>query len=755
MLFKKKEIYQYKPLERVKDIDYTGNDCKEVARDNSYIYYRYKGYSDGSGGYILRREIGDQNKLVFFGNACTYNVSFKNYLFQVDRSGELGRFGITARNNTTGELTSFAWLSQKAIYFVTPDGYGRFHSQDRVNGVSVRGDKLFIDVSRKKSNDPHHKYPKPDPYDITADFMLVVEEVNGKFKATALFDKEDVARENSYKEQAKEEKKSADGAQPSQVTKSGISGINTKAAPTKTDKHDRKYWMDENGIVKCPGDSCSHNCNMECPIYLQTLAIPQLSNNRFEEAAKLLKKAVEIEPAFADAWNNLAACYGQMGDHKSAYAAYQKSYETVQKPNPLYGMAVATKNMKDYPVAETYANIYINKFGSDNRIQALLAEISESRLSEKISNESKVASIVPEVKQQETEQMPEKKVPEEVKPVPLKPIEEKRPETKLSDVQQGDASLENMRRYGKYMLLLLDEDTREAGYTALEKMESVFPEAAINVGQYYNGIDPQKAKKHFLVAADKGIAEAQWCYSQLMPHPTVLDFSVVEDREYLKYCLAAAEGGCSDAANEMGNICYRKEFYEEATYWYGMAYALEHPSGLAGVKGITKEWAKKGISKEFRAHIDGFTEERHATSLLLYKMFNQSLDVADIDDLMALAMKGENLAGFIAGLIFEQHNKDDMAYKVYNVLAFENHPHALRCYADMLLAGKGTKRDVNAAFRFYEQAAKGGNATAMFAMGQLAAKSGDKYLAACWFGQAYSRGMDMAGESLGNLADDV
>ena len=71
----------------------------------------------------------------------------------------------------------------------------------------------------------------------------------------------------------------------------------------------------------------------------------------------------------------------------------------------------------------------------------------------------------------------------------------------------------------------------------------------------------------------------------------------------------------------------------------------------------------------------------------------------------------------------------------------------------MNLNGKGTERDVNGAFRMYELAAKGGNAEAMFAMGQKAVKEGDKYLAACWLGQAYSRGMEMAGDWLAKLAN--
>ena len=205
----------------------------------------------------------------------------------------------------------------------------------------------------------------------------------------------------------------------------------------------------------------------------------------------------------------------------------------------------------------------------------------------------------------------------------------------------------------------------------------------------------------------------------------------------------------------MGNICHRKGFYEEATYWYGMAYALEHRDGMISLRGITKEWQQNGVAKEFTPHIDGFTEERRATSLLLYKMFNQSMEVKDMDELMGLALGGENLAGLIEAKIFEQHNRDDMAYRVYNALAFEKHPYALRCYADMLLAGKGTARDVEGAFRMYKLSAEGGNETAMYAMGQKAMKEGDLLMAACWFGQAYSRGMELAGESLMKLSRNI
>ena len=479
----------------------------------------------------------------------------------------------------------------------------------------------------------------------------------------------------------------------------------------------QKYWLAENGEVKCLDDRCPEDCDMNCPIYLQTIAVPYLQNGHFAEAAKYLKDAVKIEPTFAEAWNNLAACYGSMGDHKSAYEAYLKSFDLIPKQKPLYGMAVAAKNMGRPALAMQYVAMYEKRFGKDDKITALTAEIAENKLTSQIEGTKEKTLVTGTTAGKAANQVPDN----------------------------------DMRKYGESYLLLLDQSTREKGYEELEKIESRFPEAGIPLGLYYLGDDPDLARKHFKIAADAGIAEGLWSYSQLLPHSYVLDLSDAEDKEYLKYCLAAAEGGCADAANEMGNICHRKGFYEESTYWYGMAYCLEHPGGITSMRGITKEWAQQGISKEFTAHIDGFSEEMNTTARKIYKMFIQSLTVEDMDELMTLAMGGENLAGFILARIMEQQNHDDMAYTVYNTLAFENHPHALRCYADMLLNGKSTARDIGSAFQMYEMSAKGGNSVAMFAMGLKAFKEGDALTAAAWFGMAYSRGMEMAGDWLAKL----
>ena len=142
---------------------------------------------------------------------------------------------------------------------------------------------------------------------------------------------------------------------------------------------EQKYWLAENGTVRCLDDRCPQECDMGCPIYLQTIAMPYLQNGHFQEAASYLEKAVTIEPTFAEAWNNLAACYGQMGNHQRAYECYLKSFDLLEKPKPLYGMAVAMKNLGKYANAMQYVKMYEKRYGLDEKISAVQAEITEKQ----------------------------------------------------------------------------------------------------------------------------------------------------------------------------------------------------------------------------------------------------------------------------------------------------------------------------------------------------------------------------------------
>lgn len=519
---------------------------------------------------------------------------------------------------------------------------------------------------------------------------------------------------------------------------------NPLSAEQKSNSDERKYWLDENGIVKCPGNKCPAQCDGNCPIHAQTLALKCMNFNDKTPAIILLENAVRIEPKFADAWNNLAACYGQMGKHKDAYKAYAKSYELLQKPNPLFGMAVAAKNMNDYPLAMQHVTIYQSKFGTDKRITTLAAEISENQLSGQVSNsvpEKADESPVQNITSQSSLLGGTRKNSTNMSAEPVK-------------VSSADALRDNMRQYGKLMLKMLDKDKRSAAYAEMEKLETQFPEAGVIVGQYYQGTDLEKAQKHYKVAADAHIHEGEWGYAGTLPHSHISVQTNNNDAEWELYCLRAANGGCPDAANEMGNICNRRECIAEAAYWYAMAYFLEHPQGLISVKGILQKWINAGKPDGYKAGTSSYTRKRHAAAIAFLKSMT---NVNMLNELMTLCLDGETLAGLTAAYFFEQSNEDGLAYKAYNALSLSDHPHphVLRCCADMMISGKGTERDVHEALKLYEKSAKGGNAVAMYVMGQKALKDGDLSLAACWFGMAYSRGYELAEKSLIQISEHL
>lgn len=91
-------------------------------------------------------------------------------------------------------------------------------------------------------------------------------------------------------------------------------------------------------------------------------------------------------------------------------------------------------------------------------------------------------------------------------------------------------------------------------------------------------------------------------------------------------------------------------------------------------------------------------------------------------------------------------------HRMYNMISFENDPHGLRCYADMLFAGRGVQKDVQSAIRFYQMAAERGEREAMFIMGEFV-KVSNKNLAAYWYGLSHTRGYEHALARLTQLAE--
>ena len=143
-------------------------------------------------------------------------------------------------------------------------------------------------------------------------------------------------------------------------------------------KPDGIYWRAENGSVRCLYDDCPAICSMDCPIYLQTLALESFNRNEIQNAICLLTQSVQIEPSFGDAWNNLAMCYGTIGDDQKALDYYKKAYALRKKPTTLFGLVVASRSLKQYVEAMQYAKQYVDQYGMNEQIASQIMKIMDA-----------------------------------------------------------------------------------------------------------------------------------------------------------------------------------------------------------------------------------------------------------------------------------------------------------------------------------------------------------------------------------------
>ncbi len=182
-----KEVYRHKMLERCWiDIDkinrhygkgkiktnFSGQQelCKIVAEDEKYWFYSYRNYSDGSGGYILRRDKKSKDNITFFGQCKKFNVIFHNYLFQADKRAESGTPHITATNITTGDIQNFnQWLSDEKIMLILGH-FGRFYGKDFIDDMYISNDKLNLEISRAKSVNSQNGFEYEYKYKIIVEY---------------------------------------------------------------------------------------------------------------------------------------------------------------------------------------------------------------------------------------------------------------------------------------------------------------------------------------------------------------------------------------------------------------------------------------------------------------------------------------------------------------------------------------------------------------------------------------------------------
>lgn len=360
-----KSIGSHKALEVVNDKKIKANidealrkkECKILFENEDIQYIQY------NGGYYLRREKKNKNKLIYLGMAnrlaCYFNgkIISPNSILSLDSQPSMEIIDCV-----TGERGKVDIIGKREVLGIDV-------SQCRDTVVSIKSDNQAVTLilRREKSYDPKFS---AIPYNEDFEYAVKLVLQNDHLTTTPVTPASITKRGPWAKPKFV--------LPPDELTEADLALFLDQSTESDSKNHaseSGKYWLAGDGSVKCPGDSCKKECTTECPIYLQTLALRKLMINDFWEAEKLLKKAVEIEPSFADAWNNLGSCYGQMGNHQKAYDAYEKSFNLSIKPNPLFGLAVAAKNLKRYNVSEDFIRAYEMTFGSDNRINALKAEI--------------------------------------------------------------------------------------------------------------------------------------------------------------------------------------------------------------------------------------------------------------------------------------------------------------------------------------------------------------------------------------------
>ena len=469
-------------------------------------------------------------------------------------------------------------------------------------------------------------------------------------------------------------------------------------------KNKNEYWRNENGVISCPGDDCpKENCDDTCPIWNNTTAGSLFAIGNPEKALAELDKAVKTAPDFKDAWVNMGACYGSRGQYQKALEAYQKAYDIDNEyKNAIFGLALCNRDLGNYEESLKWCRLYRSKF-SDNALDS-----TEKEVSNRIQKETLPKS-------------------------------------------DGSPDRSFNMQYGAAFSLLLDDSTYDKGLSRIIKLEEEgFAEAGVLLGQIFRN-DPNEAVRHFKIAANKNIAEGCWGLQGYVEHNHVPQNGNKNDEYWVSLVKKAAELGCPEAMNEMGNIENRRGNYFLSAYWYGLSDIYEYPQAVYGCRGIASRWVDAGrpeIPEEHigdpyyeqgRLLIDTDTDNRETA-------LNNILNSAEKDNYPAIKV--------FAAKVYEVKGEDEKAFKLYKEASALGDIYASRACADMLMIGKGCEKNFKKAVISYANAAKRGDKNSCFVMGEIERNRGNKNLAKTWYVKAHVRGMEHAIERIRQMKDD-
>ena len=184
LFFKKKEIYKYNIMEKIKiNLEKLKNNSNveiiHACESQKYNFYIYKPEGSYSSKYILAQSKEKPNLILFLGKAYQFIEVFKNHLFLCNSGGEFNRpeTFIKTIDLETGKEINYN-LRGDYSKFIAINGYGRFHTTDKYIGMKVLDNQLVISGEREKDTSEENQNA---PYNDDIKFEIIFEYKNGSF----------------------------------------------------------------------------------------------------------------------------------------------------------------------------------------------------------------------------------------------------------------------------------------------------------------------------------------------------------------------------------------------------------------------------------------------------------------------------------------------------------------------------------------------------------------------------------------------
>lgn len=307
-----------------------------------------------------------------------------------------------------------------------------------------------------------------------------------------------------------------------------------------------------------------------------------------------------------------------------------------------------------------------------------------------------------------------------------------------------ESGLSKEERYGKLSLKGYQTGVWLPLMAEFQKLEDEgLDEASIALGQFYGMTDRQKALGHFRKGAAKKNAEAAWSCAAIIGFGYKPDFKGA-DKEWYMYCKQAALGGCSDAMHELGKAYDHLNDYFAAFYWFLMSGYYEHPMGYFDAMQVISKYKDAGMPSVTKG-IAEISSEENGYAKIIFEIYTgrKTLDKTLMDTLFARSLGNAEILGLFLGHFFEDSVKMDGNSRLgYQFAAQANSVIGMKCFGDMLAAGKGIEQNVNKAMNWYKSAAECGEKTACFIWAQTF--TNNPLLRAYWLSKAMRRGYEPA-----------